>query len=173
MKYTFGEVYDMYKNKMSKSGFSKYWHYYTRPEIGEEYNTDEVNKFYKSDRRTRRGILHANSRNLSDEEVLNIRIRYFVNGEKEDDIFKKYKHLYSKSGFNKILFGQSYMHVKMPIKTDKCKQKLPQLSKEEVISLREQYNNGKSINELKVGKYEKYSMNNFRNMLIGRTYKNY
>ena len=62
-------------------------------------------KFYKSDRRTRRGILHANSRNLSDEEVLNIRIRYFVNGEKEDDIFKKYKHLYSKSGFNKILFG--------------------------------------------------------------------
>ena len=44
-------------------------------------------------------------KNLSDEEVLNIRIRYFVNGEKEDDIFKKYKHLYSKSGFNKILFG--------------------------------------------------------------------
>ena len=32
------------------------------------------------------------------------------------------------------------MHVKMPIKTDKCKQKLPLLSKDEVISLREQYN---------------------------------
>ena len=41
------------------------------------------------------------------------------------------------------------------------------------LELEEQYNNGKSINELKVGKYEKYSMNNFRNMLIGRTYKNY
>ena len=87
--------------------------------------------------------------------------------------FKEYKHLYSWSGFNKILFGNSYMHVKMPIKTDKCKQKLPCLNKDEVISLREQYNNGKSIEELKVGKYEKYSMNNFRNMLIGRTYKNY
>lgn len=117
--------------------------------------------------------MHANSRNLSNEEVLNIRIRYFVNGETENDIFKEYKHLYSLSGFNKILFGNSYIHVKMPIKTDKCKQKLPCLSKDEVISLKEQYNNGKSIEELKVGKYEKYSMNNFRNMLIGRTYKNY
>lgn len=173
MKYTFGEVYEMYKDRMSKSGFSKYWHYYTRPEIGKEYNTTEVNDFYKSDRRTRRGNLHANSRNLSDEEVLNIRIRYFVNGEKEDNIYKEYKHLYSWSGFNKILFGNSYMHVKMPIKTDKCKQKLPWLSKDEVISLREQYNNSKSIEELKVEKYEKYSINNFRNMLIGRTYKNY
>lgn len=61
----------------------------------------------------------------------------------------------------------------MPIKTDKCKQKLPQLSKEEVISLREQYNNGKTLEDLKVGKYEKYSTTNFKNMLIGKTYKNY
>lgn len=121
MKYTFGEVYDMYKNKMSKSGFSKYWHYYTRPEIGEEYNTDEVNNFYKLDRRTRRGVLHANSKKLTDDEVLNIRIRYFVNGDKVEDIFEKYSNLYSLSGFKKILFGNSYTHVKMPIKTDKCK----------------------------------------------------
>lgn len=173
MKYTFGEVYEMYKDRMSKSGFSKYWHYYTRPKIGIEYNTDKVNDFYKSDRRTRRGNMHANSRNLSDEEVLNIRIRYFVNGEREDDIFKEYSNLYSWSGFNKILFGKSYMHVKMPIKTDKCKQKLPWLSNDEVILLRDQYNNGKSIEELKIGKYENYSMNNFKNMLIGKTYKNY
>lgn len=65
------------------------------------------------------------------------------------------------------------MHVKMPIRTDKCKQKLPLLSKDEVVYLREQYNNGKSIEELKIGKYKNYLMNNFRNMLIGRTYKNY
>jgi len=47
------------------------------------------------------------------------------------------------------------------------------LSKDEVVYLREQYNNGKSIEELKIGKYKNYLMNNFRNMLIGRTYKNY
>ena len=69
--------------------------------------------------------------------------------------------------------GTTYTYIPIPEKSLKCKKKLPKLTKEEVIELRKRYNNGESLKELKQGKYSEYSNSNFRNMLTGKTYKNY
>lgn len=171
-EFTCGELYNKYNNILSYNGFEKLWNYESRPEIASEYNTPELLEFYKLDRRTRQGEKHANSK-LTDEEVINIRKRYYIDGETTNEIYEDFKELYSLSGFRKIIMGTSYTHIPIPEKSLKCKKKLPRLTKEEVVELRKRYNNGESLKELKQGKYSEYSDNNFRNMLTGKTYKNY
>ena len=170
--YTCGQLYNKYNNIISYSGFEKLWNYESRPEIAPEFNTNELSDFYKKDRRTRAGENHSNSK-LTDDQVISIRNRYYINGETTKEIYNDYKDQYSLSGFTKIIIGESYTHLPIPEKSIKCKKKLPKLTKEEVINLRNRYNNGETVKELRIGKYKDYSESNFRNMLTGRTYKNY
>lgn len=171
-EFTCGQLYNKYNNILSYNGFEKLWNYESRPEIAPNYNTKELLDFYKADRRTRSGESHANSK-LSDDEVIRIRERYYINGETTKEIYEDFKDKYSLSGFTKIITGESYTHLPIPEKSKKCKKRLPRLSREEVVELREKFKNGSSLKELKVGKYSEYSDSNFRNMLTGRTYKDY
>ena len=171
-EFTCGELYNKYNNILSYNGFEKLWNYERRPEIASEYNTPELLEFYKLDRRTRQGEKHANSK-LTDEEVINIRNRYYIDGETTNEIYEDFKDLYSLSGFRKIIMGTSYTHIPIPEKSLKCKKKRVKFTKEEVIEFRKRFQNGECLKELKQGKYVGYSDASFMNMLTGKTYKNY
>lgn len=171
-EYTCGQLYNKYNNILSYSGFEKLWNYESREDIASEYNTPELLEFYKKDYRTRTGESHTNSK-LTDEEVIKIRERYYINGETTKEIYEDFKDLYSLSGFTKIINGVSYSHLPIPEKSLKCKKKLPRLTREEVQFLRKEFDSGKTLKELKIGKYADYSDNNFRNMLTRKTYKDY
>lgn len=144
--YTIQQIFEFYKDRLSFSGFQKYWNYETRTEIASELNTKELSAFYKLDKRNCIGESHGNSK-LSNNEVVDIRNKYWVEGIKMKDIWKPYKELYSLSGFRKIVLGQTFTNVPMPNKSSLCKKK-ENLTKEEVLFIRQKYNEGFKVMEI-------------------------
>ena len=144
--YTFKQVFEFYKDRLSYSGFEKYWNYETRASIASEWNTQELTKFYKYDKRSCIGEFHVNSK-LSNDEVLKIRTKYWIEGIKMKDIWESYKELYSLSGFRKIVLGKTFTNVPMPNKSSLCKKK-ETLTKEEVLFIRQKYNEGFKVMEI-------------------------
>lgn len=144
--YTIQQVFEFYKERLSFSGFQKYWNYETREEIAKELNTKDLSKFYKSDRRSCIGETHKNSK-LSNDEVVIIRNKYWIEGIKMKDIWESYKELYSLSGFRKIVLGHTFTNVPMPNKTSLCKKK-ELCTKEEVLFIRQKYSEGFKVMEI-------------------------
>ena len=70
--YTFQQVFEFYKDRLSYSGFEKCWNYGSRTDIAPEWNTQELANFYKLDKRDCVGESHGNSK-LSNDEVIEIR----------------------------------------------------------------------------------------------------
>lgn len=146
-QYTFNQVYKMFQDRITYSGFSKIWEYISRPEIGAEYNTPELDAFYKTDKRMMKGERHFLSK-LSSEQVIDIRNRYFVLGDKMITIWEEYKELYSLSGFRKIVLGYTYTDIPIPQQTSLCKKKKEWLSKEQVQFIRQKYQEGYKVMEI-------------------------
>lgn len=144
--YTIQQVFEFYKDRLSFSGFQKCWNYETRIEIASELNTKDLSIFYKLDKRNCTGESHGNSK-LSNDEVLDIRNKYWVEGVKMRDIWEPYKELYSLSGFRKIVLGKTFTNVPVPNKSSLCKKK-ESLTKEEVLFIRQKYNEGFKIMEI-------------------------
>lgn len=170
--YTFKEVYEFYKDLMSYSGLEKLWNYESREEIAPELNTEELREFYKKDHRQTRGETHGNSK-LTDEQVIDIRNRYFVLGQTTNEIYEDFKNLYSLSGFRKVILGQTYSHLPIPEKSDKCKRKKEKLSEEDVKLIRKLYNEDKlKIMEIIRKYFPDRSESTISNIVYYRTYKN-
>ena len=144
--YTIQQVFEFYRDRLSFSGFQKCWNYETRTEIASELNTKELSTFYKLDKRNCTGELHGNSK-LSNDEVVDIRNKYWVEGIKMKDIWEPYKELYSLSGFRKIVLGQTFTNVPIPNKSSLCKKK-ENLTKEEVLFIRQKYSEGFKVMEI-------------------------
>lgn len=145
--YTIKEVYAFYDDLMSYSGFQKIWLYESRPEIASELNTQELRDFYSIDKRAIKGEKHFLSK-LTAEEVIKIRNQYWVEGLEMKEIYEYYKDKYSLSGFKKIVLGNTYTNIPMPEKSNKCKKKKDKLTKEQVLFIREKYDNGVKIMEI-------------------------
>ena len=171
MKYSLNEIYEFYKLDMSYSGFQKIWNYETREEVGADLNTEEVKKYYKHKAKTL-GESHGNSK-LSDDQVLEIRKRYYENGEKIVDIFEDFKDLYSLSGFRKIIKGETYKNVPIPNKTSKCKERKKKLSKKQVLFIRKKYNEGYKIMEIIKNWFPDYKEPSIYLIATKQRYKNY
>lgn len=144
--YTLQQVFEFYKDRLSYSGFEKCWNYDSRANIAPEWNTQELADFYKLDKRDCIGESHGNSK-LSNDEVVEIRNKYWVEGVKMKDIWESYKELYSLSGFRKVVLGKTYTNIPIPERTSKC-QKKKILTKEEVSFIRQKYNEGFKIMEI-------------------------
>ena len=144
--YAMQQVFEFYRDRLSFSGFQKYWNYDTRTEISSELNTKELSTFYKLDKRKCTGESHGNSK-LSNDEVVEIRNKYWVEGIKMKDIWEPYKELYSLSGFRKVVLGKTFTNVLMPNKSSLCKKK-ENLTKEEVLFIRQKYSEGFKIMEI-------------------------
>lgn len=63
------------------------------------------------------------------------------------DIWESYKEIYSLSGFRKIVLGQTYTNVPMPKRTNKCKKRRI-ITNEEVLFIRQKYNEGYKVMEI-------------------------
>lgn len=144
--YTFQQVFEFYKDKLSYSGFEKCWNYDTRPEIAPELNTPELTNFYRTDKRSCIGESHGNSK-LTNDQVVEIRDKYWVQGIKMKDIWNDYKNFYSLSGFRKVVLGNTYINVPMPTKSSLCK-KPNRLTDEEVKFIRNKYQEGFKVMEI-------------------------
>lgn len=168
--YTMSEVYKFYETEMSYNGFEKIWNYETRKEIGEEYNTEELHKFYKKFTKTV-GQAHGNSK-LTNEQVIEIRNKYWVDGIKMEDIWEDFKDLYSLSGFRKVVLGSTYKNVPMPQQTEKCSYK-KKLTKEQVLLIREKYESGMKITEIIEKWFPNYSESAIYLIATRQRYKNY
>ena len=157
---------------MSKSGLEKLWNYESRISIGAKYNTKELLNFYKSDHRQTVGETHGNSK-LSNQEVISIRDRYYIQGETTLSIYEDFKNIYSLSGFRKIISGNSYSNIPIPEKSDKCKKKKENLSKEDVQLIRKLYNEDK-LKIMKIIKdyFPDRLESTISNIVHNRTYKN-
>ena len=74
---------------------------------------------------------------LTNKQVLEARIKYWINGVKMKDIYQEYSNLYSLSGFRKIILGDSFTEVPMPQPSSLCKKKKLPLKKETVLEIKE------------------------------------
>ena len=171
-KYTFNQIYEFYKDDMSYSGLEKLWNYESRKDIGTEYNTPELLEFYIKDHRQCIGETHGNSK-LTNEQVIDIRNRYYVKGDKTSEIYEDYKNLYSLSGFRKIISGETYSNIPIPEKSNKCKKKQSKLSKEDIIYIRKLYNEDHlKIMDIIRTYYPDKMESVISNIVHNRTYKN-
>ena len=157
---------------MSYSGFQKYWNYESRPEIGKDLNIPELKNYYKTNKENLRGENHFYSK-LSNDEVISIRNKYWVDGMKMKDIWQSYKNKYSLSGFRKIVLGKTYTNISMPERTSRCKKKKDWLSKEQVLFIREQYTNGYSVMEIIRNWFPNSGEHTISQIVHKRTYTNY
>ena len=144
--YTFQQVFEFYKDRLSYSGFEKCWNYKSRANIASEWNTQELADFYKLDKRGCIGESHGSSK-LSNDEVVEARNKYWVEGIKMTDIWEPYKELYSLSGFRKIVLGKTYTNIPMPKRTSKCKKKRI-ITDNETSFIRQKYNEGYKVMEI-------------------------
>ena len=169
-QFTLKEVYEFYKEDMSYSGFQKIWNYETRLNIGLELDSPELHKFYRSFTKTS-GENHGNSK-LSDEEVINLRNKYFIEGISMNSLYVDYKDKYSLSGFRKIISGASYSHIPIPKQSNKCKKK-ERLNRDQVLMIREKYNSGIKIKDIIHTWFPEYSESAIYLIATKQRYKNY
>lgn len=169
-KYTLKEIYEFYKNEMSYSGFEKIWNYEIRQEVGKDLDSEELHIFYKSFTKTL-GEAHGNSK-ITDKEVIDLRNKYYVDGISMNELYINYKDVYTLSGFRKIISGASFAHLPMPIQSSKCTKK-QKLSKEDVLLIRQKYQEGLKIKEIINNWFPSYSESSIYLIATKQRYKNY
>ena len=102
------EVYELYKDKIGDSGFSKIWKGETWKNIKMEVYTSENKNFHLHDTGNK-GSENGRSR-LTEEEVRDIRLRR-KNGETLSVVYEDYKNKLTKGSFTNIWSYQNWKNV--------------------------------------------------------------
>ncbi|MDD7755667.1 MAG: GIY-YIG nuclease family protein [Clostridiales bacterium] len=105
-------VYELYKDKISFSGFCHIWDGSRWKDIMPEVYSEENKKIHKN----AKGERHSNAK-LTDKEVLQIRERY--KNETATQIWEDYKDMYTLGSFKQILIGKKYSHLPIYKKQEK------------------------------------------------------
>ena len=108
----FKQIYEEYKNKISKRGLQKIWWFETWKDICPEYHSEE-NKYWHSHQAKANSseIAANNKRKFSTEEVVQMRLDY-DNGLSPKEVWLKYAHDVSWSTVYRIITRQSYKNIK-------------------------------------------------------------
>lgn len=104
------DVYKLYSDKISESGFSKIWKGETWLYVNNEVYTDK-NKIFHKHNTGNPGSLNGRSL-ISEDDVIYIRTCK-KEGKRMDDVYQKYKHTFSKGYFKNIWYGQTWPHIKV------------------------------------------------------------
>lgn len=171
-KFTFSDVWEFYKDRISYSGMNKIWNYEIRLDVAKELDLPELRDFYSRDKRMMLGEKHFLSK-LTDEQVINIRQRYWVDGEKMSEIYKDFKNDYSLSGFRKIVLGDTYTNIPMPQRSKECKKKKDWLKKEDVQAIRKYYKEGLKVMEIIRLHFPNCAQSTVCQIVHNKIYKNY
>ena len=102
------DVYDLYKNRIGESGFSKIWKGETWQGIMMEVYTPE-NKLYHLHDTANKGSSNGRAR-LTEEEVRQIRLRR-KNGEQLKEVYKDYQDKITKGSFTNIWTYQNWKNI--------------------------------------------------------------
>lgn len=102
------EVYELYKDKITYSGFCHVWDGSRWKNIMPEVYTKENKEYHKEKGRYKSGGSHPSAK-LTDQEVIEIRKRY-VN-ETATQIWQDYKDIYTLGSLKQILNGVKYSHL--------------------------------------------------------------
>lgn len=102
------DVYDLYKNRIGESGFSKIWKGETWQGIMMEVYTPE-NKLYHLHDTANKGSSNGRAR-LTEEDVKQIRLRR-KNGEQLKDVYKDYQDKLTKGSFTNVWTYQNWKNI--------------------------------------------------------------
>lgn len=102
------EIYKLYSDKISFSGFCHVWDGSRWKEIMPEVYSEENKRKHRERTLLGKGEKNKNAK-LTDEEVIKIRTRYIKESAKE--IWEDYKEKYSFGSFQQILSGYKYSHL--------------------------------------------------------------
>ena len=95
---SFSDVYNLYKDRISRLGFQCIW-------LGKSW-VDIMPEVFKKRPRGNRG-----GSKLKKEDVIDIRTRYEINKEPKQSIYNDYKDKVGEAGFNKILWHITWKDV--------------------------------------------------------------
>lgn len=170
-KYQRSEIWELYKSKISESAFGKVWNYESWKHILPELNTEELKVFYKKLRKNAKG--EKNGRSLfTNEEVYNLRVLFYVEAVPFSELLEKYGKGVNRTSLQKLLYGKNYKDVAMPEKSEKWRKENKHPLPEEIQELRDKYNSGIAIKDLKKGFFENYTEAAIRNIVTYKTYNN-
>lgn len=102
------DVYDLYKNRIGESGFSKIWKGETWKTIMMEVYTPE-NKLYHLHDTANKGSSNGRAR-LTEKDVKQIRLRR-KNGEQLKEVYKDYQDKITKGSFTNIWTYQNWKNI--------------------------------------------------------------
>lgn len=102
------EVYQLYKDRIGESGFSKIWKGENWTSVMMEVYTPE-NKSFHLHNTGNTGSQNGRAR-VNENDVRNIRLRR-KNGEKLSDVYKDYKNQLTKGSFTNIWSYQNWKNV--------------------------------------------------------------
>ena len=102
------EVYKLYKDKITYSGFCHVWDGSRWKNIMPEVYTKENKEYHKEKGRYKSGESHPSAK-LTDQEVIEIRKRYI--NETATQIWQDYKDIYTLGSLKQILNGVKYSHL--------------------------------------------------------------
>ena len=108
----FREIYNEYKDKISKRGLQKVWWFETWKDIYPEYHTEE-NKYWHSHQGKANSseVAADNKRKFSNEEVINMRNDY-DNGMTPKEVWLKYAPEVAWSTIYNIITRKTYKDIK-------------------------------------------------------------
>lgn len=170
-KYQRSEIWELYKHKISESTFGKIWNYETWKHILPELNTEELTQYYRKLRKNAKGEKNGRSQ-FTNEEVYELRKKFYIELIPFKKILEKFSKGINRTSLQRLLDGTNYKEVPMPEKTYEWRKMYNHPTKEEIIQLRKDYSEGKSIKELKSGFFENYSENSIKNIINYKTYTN-
>lgn len=110
------EVYQLFADKITYSGFCHVWDGSRWTEIMPEVYTEENKKYHQEITKFKKGEKHPSAL-LTDVEVIEIRTRY--QNETANQIWEDYKDKYSLGSFKQILTGVKYSHLPIYKKTER------------------------------------------------------
>ena len=127
MKYSKSEIFEMYANKISESGFNKIWNYTTYTQVAPEFNTPEIIYHYTTSRPI--GTNRKGSK-FTEEEITTIRELYYIEALSSKDIANLYN--VNKSTIERIVSGKTYSNIPLPKASAKFKRKFHKYTNEEI-----------------------------------------
>lgn len=102
------EVYELYKDRINKTGFHKIWNNFTWKNIMQEVYTDENKNFHKHN--SGNGGSSNGRAKLTEEDVYNIRLRK-KNGESLDEVYKDYDNKLVKGSFKNVWDYRNWKNI--------------------------------------------------------------
>lgn len=95
---SFNQVYELFKNKVGRSGFQQAW-------LGKTWTNVHMDVYQNGTPKNKGGSI------LTEKDIIDIRTRYEKHQEDKNAIYEDYKEKIGKVGFNKILRHDTWKNI--------------------------------------------------------------